>query len=250
MGTTISLWQVFFVALITDFATGLGALPLGFVRATSEKRQGFMTAVAAGMMLSASLFGLAHQGLHRGAAWEVVLGMLLGALFLQFAAQHAGEHDFHMAHLQGAEARRSLLIVLAMFIHSIPEGIAIGVGYATGENRFGLLLAISIAAQNIPEGTAVALPLLARGVPLWVCVGYAVFTSLPQPLAAVPSFLLVSWFQPILPVALGFAGGAMIFLVLIDMWPDSLARCGPKISAWGITLGLCAMLWLTQILET
>ena len=93
-----------------------------------------------------------------------------------------------------------------MFVHSAPEGLAIGVGYATGETRFGLLLATAIAVHNIPEGTAVALPLRTRGASMARCAWYAVLTSLPQPILAVPAFLLTSVFQPLVAPSLGFAG--------------------------------------------
>ncbi len=246
---SVSVWYVFWVALLTDFATGLGALPLGFVHRVSDARQGFLTAVAGGMMLSASLFFLAHQALVRGRPWEVVAGLLVGAGFLHWAGKLLDGRDFYVANLSRADSRRVALVVLAMFFHSFPEGVAVGVGYATGELEFGLLMAISIAVHNIPEGTAVALPLRAAGVSIPACVGWAVLTSVPQPIAAVPAFLLVSWFQPLLPAALGFAAGAMIFLVFIELMPDCIEKAGASVTAWGVMAGLCAMLWLGQMLS-
>src|SRR5215203_4903441 len=128
-----------------------------------------------------------------------------------------------------------------MFVHSVPEGIAIGVGYATGEMRFGLLLAAAIAVHNIPEGTAVSLPLRARGASIWRCAGYAILTSVPQPLLAMPAFLLTSFFQPLVAPSLGFAGGAMIFLVMSELLPDSFESCSRSDTAWSVTLGLVGM---------
>src|SRR5262249_28104177 len=139
-------------------------------------------------------------------------------------------------------SRRSLLLIATMFVHSIPEGVAIGVGYATGELSFGLLLAVAISVHNIPEGTAVSLPLRAQGASVHTCFWYAVLTSLPQPLLAVPAFLLISIFQPLLPASLGFAGGSMIFLVMSELFPDSLMSCSRADAAWGVTIGLVAML--------
>ena len=238
--------QVFVVALLTDLATGLGALPFAFVRHPSVRWQGIASAVAGGMMISASVFSLADQALRRGSVWEVVLGMLAGAAFVAWIASRMEDNDWRIANLNTVDSRQAVLIVVTMFIHSIPEGVAIGVGYATGELRFGLLLALAIAVHNIPEGMAVTLPLRAKGVSLWRCAWYAILTSVPQPLLAVPSFLLVSVFKPLLPSGLGFAGGAMIYLVAAELIPDSLRGCSRHETAWGVIIGLVLMLLITS----
>jgi zinc transporter ZupT len=136
-----------------------------------------------------------------------------------------------------------------MFVHSMPEGIAIGVGYATGEVRFGLLLTTAIAVHNVPEGIAVSLPLRARGASTALCAGYAILTSVPQPALAVPAFALTTFFQPLVAPSLGFAGGAMIFLVIAELIPDSLAACSRSDTAWAVTIGLVAMLGFTAALD-
>ncbi len=238
--------QVFIVALLTDLATGVGALPFAFFRKMSIRLQGLASAVAGGMMISASVFSLAAQALRRGSVWEVTLGMLVGAAFFAWVASRVEDNNWRIAHLNTVDSRQAVLIVVTMFIHSIPEGVAIGVGYATGELRFGLLLALAIAVHNVPEGMAVTLPLRAKGVSLWRCAWYAILTSVPQPLLAVPSFLLVSIFKPLLPSGLGFAGGAMIYLVAAEMIPDSLLGCSRKETAWGVIVGLVLMLLITS----
>ena len=157
----------------------------------------------------------------------------------------SGRSEWHVQHLTGADARRAVLILVAMFVHSIPEGVAIGVGFGTGEASFGLLLGLVIAVHNIPEGAAVSLPLRAKGVGVIPCAGYAILTSLPQPLLAVPSYLLVETFKPLLPIGLGFAGGAMIFLVIAELIPESLERCSRYETAWAMISGLLLMLLIT-----
>lgn len=242
------VWHVFWVALLTDLATGLGALPFAFVRSLSRGWQGMMTAAAAGMMLSASVFTLTGEALKDGNVWHVLAGLLAGAAFFWWTARLVSGAEWRIGQLSADESRQGVLVILAMFIHSIPEGIAIGVGYASGELRFGALLAAAIAVHNVPEGMAVAMPLRARGVPVISCAGYAVLTSLPQPLAAVPAFLLVSIFQPLLPFGLGFAGGAMIFLVAFELLPESLACCSREQTAWSLMGGLIAMLSISGLL--
>ena len=234
------------MALVTDLATGLGAVPFAFKRDLSKRWEGISCAVAGGMMVSAAVFSLADQGLRRGSVWSIVLGMLLGALFFWFTAKQLEGKDWEIANLNVQDSRQAVLIVATMFVHSIPEGIAVGVGYATGDLNFGLLLALAIAVHNIPEGIAISLPLRTKGVPVWKCAGWAIFTSVPQPVFAVPAFLLVSLFKPLLPLGLGFAGGAMIFLVASELMPGSIANCTKSETAWGFMVGLVLMLLFTS----
>jgi ZIP family zinc transporter len=239
------VWQVFIVAVASDLATGLGALPFAFVPTLNPRIEGWANAVAGGMMLSASVFTLAGKALVTGGVWPVSAGLLAGAGFFAVTERLLRDGHWQIHSLSHADSRRAVLIVVAMFVHSIPEGVAIGVGYATGELGFGLLLGLAIAVHNVPEGAAVTLPLRAKGVPVWACAGYAILTSVPQPLLAVPSYLLVESFRRLLPFGLGFAGGAMIFLVSAELIPDSLERCPRHESAWGVMIGLLVMLWLT-----
>ncbi|MFN7983129.1 MAG: ZIP family metal transporter [Vicinamibacterales bacterium] len=237
--------EVFLAALVSDLATGLGALPFLFLTRVGERWQGMAGAAAAGMMLSASVFALADKALHRGNAAEVILVMLAGAAFFAVTARLVEQQHWTLENWSEADSRRSILLIATMFVHSVPEGIAIGVGYATGELSFGLLLSAAIAVHNIPEGTAVSLPLRAQGASVAKCAAYAVLTSVPQPVLAVPAFLLTSYFQPLVAPSLGFAGGAMIFLVMSELLPESLRACTPIETAWSVTLGLVGMLWFT-----
>ena len=238
----VSTAQVFWVALFTALATGLGALPVIFIRSTELRWRGIAAATASGMMLSASVFALADEALSRGAALDVIIGMLAGALFFSWTAKLIDKKGWTIGGLSEKGSRQTLLLLLTLFVHSIPEGAAIGVGYATGEIKFGWLLAVAIAVHNIPEGTAVSLPLKANGASLGKCIWYSILTSMPQPIVAVPAFLLVSVFQPLLPASLGFAGGAMIFLVIQELLPESFEHSSPTEAAWGVTVGLVGML--------
>ncbi len=242
------LIQVFLAALVSDLATGLGALPFLFLDRVGPRWNGMAAAAASGMMLSASVFALADKALHRGNALEVIAGMLAGAAFFAWTARYIERRHWTLGSWNERESRKSILLIATMFVHSVPEGIAIGVGYATGEIRFGVLLAAAIAIHNIPEGTAVSLPLRARGASVWRCAGYAILTSVPQPLLAVPAFMLASVFQPLVAPSLGFAGGAMIFLVMSELIPESLETCSRTETAWGVTLGLVGMLGFTAAL--
>jgi ZIP family zinc transporter len=216
---------VFIVALATAAATGLGALPFACARGDLRRWLGPANAVASGVMLGASA-SLLIEGVDRSGA-RTAIGAAAGAVFVWLAYRAVGDNEaLHLGTLRGADARKALLIVGVMTAHSAAEGI--GVGAAFGDTgTFGVLIAAAIALQNIPEGLAISLVLVPRGASVWSAAGWSVFSSLPQPLLAVPAFLFVEQFSAVLPVGLGFAAGAMILMVGRELLPDALAQ-GPR----------------------
>ncbi len=236
--------------VLSALATGLGALPVALIpRDGSRLVRAFAGAGAAGMMISASVFSLAQEGIalkqaRPSAPYEVMVGLLLGALFFWGAQRYMTGHDWGPR-----EGRKGFLLFLAMFVHSIPEGIAIGVGFATGDLRFGLVMALAISVHNIPEGIAISLPLHSEGASIWRCAGLSVLSSVPQPLLAVPAALAVWLFKPLLAVSLGFAGGAMIYIVVSELIPDALEEGGRTLTSWGVMVGLTGMLLVTNLLS-
>lgn len=240
--------------IISALATGLGAIPVHFVKNKSRLVRAFASAVASGMMISAAVFSLAQEGIALEtrlphATYIVILGLLLGATFFWLTKKMVSNDRFHETILKKRFTRKSLLLFIAMFIHSIPEGIAIGVGFATGNFSFGIIMAMAISVHNIPEGIAVSLPLKAEGVSTSKCALISILTSLPQPIMAVPAALLTWFFEPLLPIALGFAGGAMIYLVIAELLHEALNEGGETLTAWGVILGLTGMLLITNLLE-
>lgn len=243
-----------FTGIISCLATGLGALPVHFIRHRSKAFSAFASAISAGMMLSASVFSLAQEGISLKekfpiAPYIVIVGLMLGAAFFRYTERNFSHLTNHKHFLKYGFSKRGLLIFVAMFIHSIPEGIAIGVAFATGNLQFGLVMATAIAVHNIPEGTTISLPLKAEGVSTKQCAWLSIITSLPQPIMAVPAALLAWFFEPLLPIGLGFAGGAMIYLVVSEMIPDAIEEGGKSLTAWGVMIGLSGMLLITTILN-
>ena len=240
--------------VISCLATGLGAIPVHFVKNNSKILRSFSSAFAAGMMISASVFSLAQEGISLKeklplAPYEVILGLLLGALFF-WQTEKIIEHLHLEQHgLARGISKKGILLFIAMFIHSIPEGIAIGVGFATGNFHFGLIMAIAIGVHNIPEGIAVSLPLKKDGASSVRCAWASILTSVPQPILAAPSALLAWFFEPFLPIGLGFAGGAMIYLVVAEMLPEAIEEGGKILASWGVMVGLCTMLLLTTLIN-
>ena len=240
----MSVLAVFLAALATALATGLGALPLLLGRRI-ENLLGLGTAVAAGFMGGASV-GLALEGLGISLG-RTALGAALGAAFI-VTTRRVLEHRRHVEFgaLRGADAVGALMIVGVMTLHSFTEGIGVGVSFGDGA-ELGVLISIAIAVHNIPEGLAISLVLVPRGIAVGRAAAWSVFSSLPQPLMAVPAFLLVEWFEPLLPVGLGFAGGAMIWMVAAQLLPDALRTTQPLPVA-GVTLAAAAAMISLQLL--
>lgn len=210
---------VFLYALGTAIATGLGAIPFAFVRDLSQRAVAFAGAIAAGLMLGAS-FGLLAEGTRRG-GWETFIGANAGVLFIlltQWLLDGRGEPGIAGARRSGR--RRMMLIVIVMTVHSFSEGVAVGVSFGGGA-ALGIGIAIAIAVHNIPEGLAISAVLRPQGKSIAACAWWSVFSSLPQPLMAVPAYLFVEHFTRALPYGLGFAAGAMVFMILVELLPEA-----------------------------
>lgn len=251
METSLLFWTAV-TGVLSALATGIGAPIVFAIKRDSRTARAFASAVAAGMMISASVFSLAQEGMEMQVPYadlKVILGMLLGAAFLWGVVERfEPDEDSDEQPLNLKLSHGSFFVFIALFIHSAPEGVAIGVGFATGEFEFGLMMAIAISIHNIPEGIAMSLPMRASGESLLKCSVYSVLTSLPQPLLAVPALYFFSYVNPWLPAGLGFACGAMIYVVVIELIPDALEHGSESLTAWGVMAGLAGMLTLTALL--
>jgi len=235
------VWLVFLYASLTAVATGLGAIPFFFVRKIPDRALGHGNAIASGLMLAAS-FNLIFKG-NDMSTWKTAMGALLGvgAIAVSRRLLGNGESEHHIGKLQGADALKALLIVGVMTAHSFAEGIGVGVSFGES-NQFGSFISLAIAVHNIPEGLAISLVLVPRGVSALKAGWWSVFSSLPQPLMAVPAFLFVFAFQPFLPVGLGFAAGAMIWMVFSELIPESVEKASHSEIAGTVTLAIIAMM--------
>ncbi len=227
-------------ALLTAVTTGLGALPFAFAKHPTRRWIGASNAVAAGLMLAAS-FGLMYEGVNHG-VFRTLAGALFGLAFIVAARRflRQDEHPAIFAGMGGLDARKALLIVGVMTVHSFTEGIGIGVSFGGGE-ALGVFISLALAVHNIPEGLAISLVLVPRGVSWIRAAWWSVFSSLPQPLMAVPAFLFVGMFRELLPYGLGFAAGAMIWMVFSELVPDALEETSADLVAVVITVSVLSM---------
>jgi len=243
--------------LLASLACGLGVFPLLIKRLDPAKHTGIAYGLAGGLMFSASVYNLMLPGLTLSSfeirwedTWPVLIGMFFGALFLSLTNTYLTRERLEQRSWRRWGSKAEILIFIAMAVHSIPEGVAVGVGYASEavyDNALGTYMAVAIGIHNIPEGLAVAIPMRAAGSSIHRAFWAAVLTSIPQPIAAVPASMASWLFQPLMPVFMGFAAGAMVFLVILEIIPDALEEENPQRIAWAFTGGFCLML-LIQVL--
>lgn len=264
-----ALLPALIAGILASLACGLGALPLMIPRLDPARHAGVGYAVAAGLMFSASVYNLILPGLqgqnngNQGGdvfSWSLPMmlpilgGLFIGAAFLSLSGKLIDDHNLGEKFGKGLGGAGGLLIFLAMCVHSIPEGVAVGVGYTAEATAYahnphlGDYLALAIGIHNIPEGLAVAIPLRAAGVSIHKCFWLAVLTSLPQPIAAVPAVLAAYWIEPLIPWLMAFAAGAMIFLVIQELIPESLEKLSCQKVAWAFTIGFGGMMLIQTVL--
>ncbi len=241
-------------ALITAIATGFGALPFIFIKKITPSVMGVSNAIAAGLMTGASI-GLVIEGVEVSYP-KVIIGLLLGLFFigavewLLYKAErsHRDSPGF-LVHKESffKNYKTAIIIIIVMTAHSAAEGIGLGTSFG-GTFKFGLMMTIAIAIHNIPEGLAISAPLVAKGVSWWKAALWSIFTSLPQPLFAVPAYMFISYFKQYLPIGLGFAAGAMFWVVFADIVPESQENMEKEKSGTIIVLAMIAMLYLQYIL--
>ncbi|MEQ9104837.1 MAG: ZIP family metal transporter [Rhodothermales bacterium] len=222
------LITTFVAAVLADVSMVFGVAPFFVIKNLSDKVTGTMAAAAAGMMAAASLVQLVGEGLDRTPgleAWEVTAGLAAGSLMYAAASRWIRDNPkFDLMNLRRTGGAQSLMIVAAMTVHSAPEGVAIGVAFGSQELGLGYSVVSALAVHNIPEAIAITLALRANGVSVWACMGWALFTSLPQPVFAPLAAWFIWLFEPLLPAGMGFAAGAMVYLVVADLLPDALKQ--------------------------
>jgi zinc transporter, ZIP family len=231
----------------TALATGLGAIPVFLLGERAAAVRPLLLGVAAGAMSVASVVGLLLPGLDEGSATAVASGLVAGILFLVVARGALDARERHLHRAQSAGVRTSILVFVVLLVHSLPEGFAIGTAYASDTAGLSLFVIVAIAVQNIPEGTSVAIPIAAAGFSRTRQFWAAVATSAPQPVGAAIAYLLVEEIEPLLPVSFGFAAGAMLALVVVELLPGAL-RENPLGALIGATAGAVALLALSAAL--
>ncbi|HUH59416.1 MAG TPA: ZIP family metal transporter [Candidimonas sp.] len=240
-------------------ATALGAVFAFGLRAVATRTQDTMLGFAAGMMLAASSFSLILPGLEAaktvlgsglGGAFVVVVGLGLGVL-LMLGLDYFTPHEHESAGTYGPNSERISrvwLFVLAIILHNLPEGMAIGVSFSKGDMSVGLPLTTAIAIQDIPEGLAIALALRAIGLTAAQAVLVAIGSGLMEPLGALVGVGMATGFPVAYPISLGLAAGAMIFVVSHEVIPETHRNGHQTPATVGLMGGFAVMMFLDTAL--
>ena len=249
--------MVLLTALGVGGATVVGAV-IGFVfKKISHTFSDLVLSFAAGVMLAAAVIGLILPSLDYGgsyAVWITIAGIMCGAVFLNILDKIVP----HLHRLAGADQEvhpektdklnKVLLFVLAIAIHNLPEGIAAGVGFGTGNTSEAFLIAAGIALQNIPEGMVIIGPMLAAGMSPGRTFLIAMFTGVIEVVGTMLGFFAVNVSTAILPFALAFAGGTMIYVISDEMIPET-HHGGERGATYALLIGFCLMLLMSFYLE-
>ncbi|MBQ4639164.1 MAG: ZIP family metal transporter [Clostridia bacterium] len=246
--------MVWLTALGVGGATVAGA-GLGFVfKKISHKFSDIVLSFAAGVMLAAAVIGLIIPSLDYGNLWITVAGVFCGALFLNVLDKlvphlHKLSGLDQEAHPdQTAKLNKVLLFVMAIAIHNLPEGIAAGVGFGTGNDGEAVTIAAGIALQNIPEGMVIIGPMLAAGMSRGRTFVAALMTGLVEVVGTLFGYLAVSISAAVLPFALAFAGGTMLYVISDEMIPETHAHGSERGATYALLAGFCLMLMMTHFL--
>lgn len=256
-------WQALTATTFTWLLTALGASVVFLFKDLKRLWLDFMLGFTGGVMIAASFWSLLSPAIelsaaHYSPAWQWVpaaIGFVAGAAFL-FGMDKVMPHlhlNARMSESEGIKTAwsRTILLVLAITLHNIPEGLAVGVSFGAahlGYEDFSLgsavALAIGIGIQNFPEGIAVAIPLRRQGISRWKSFWWGQLSAIVEPFAGVLGALAVVWVAPILPYALSFAAGAMIYVVVEEVIPETQQDKYADLATLGLVLGFVVMMAL------
>ena len=247
---------VLLTALGVGGATVIGAL-IGFLcKNISHRFSDIVLSFAAGVMLAAAVLGLILPSLEYGGRWGIlvtVAGIFVGAVCLNLI-DRAVPHLHKLAGLEPEAHRRSdvdkiLLFVLAIAIHNLPEGIAAGVGFGGDDPAAALMIAGGIALQNIPEGMVIIGPMLAAGISRKRTFVLAMLTGLVEVVGTFIGYFAVAVSSAILPFALAFAGGTMLYVISDEMIPETHAHGSERGATYALLVGFCLMLSVSFLMS-
>lgn len=232
-----------FITLLNTF----GALFVLFMRKVSVKFLDSALGFAAGVMLTASFTSLILPGIEYGGIWPVIIGMIIGVFFLDLADRYIPHMHFIKGKEGGSTGRIKAvwLFIIAITLHNMPEGLAVGVGFGSGNLKDAFTLMMAIGLQNIPEGLAVSISSLNAGLGKRF---YASFVGIRAGLVEIPLAILGAWavvsMKVILPYAMGFAAGAMLYVISDEIIPETHRKGHERAATMGLMTGALVMLYL------
>jgi ZIP family zinc transporter len=247
------VFQAFIATVGTYVLTALGTLPVLFFRTAPRRLMDGMMGFAAGVMVAASCWSLLVPAIETGGVSVATAGLLAGAAFLYTADQalphlHGEFPDEARPEGPGVRWERSVLLMLAMTLHNFPEGLAVGVSFGGRDLGSAVALAIGIGLQNIPEGLAIALPFRRGGMTRGHAFFWGQLSAAIEPIAGIIGAWLVLASGAFLPYGMAAAGGAMLYVVVEELIPETVRSGSPDVATIGFIGGFAVMIALDNAL--
>ncbi|CAM4419885.1 ZIP family metal transporter [Paenibacillus tarimensis] len=233
-------------SLISAMATVLGAVPLLFVRSLSERWKDVLIAFTAGIMVSASMFGLLPQALEESSLLAVTIGLLVGIVVLDIIEKNIPHIDVENDKSESPFDYKTWLVMIALIIHNIPEGMSTGFSYASGNESLGPMVAIAIGAQNMPEGLILAVFLLNSNVGKGKLFLIVALTGFMEVISAGIGYFAASYVSSLIGYGLAFAAGAMMFIVYKELVPETHGHGYERQATYSFMFGLLIMLYISH----
>lgn len=246
-------------SFLASLGTAVGALGVFAVRSLSQRLEDSLLSVAAGIMLAACFFSLLLPAMSYGeiefgtasnAALAVIAGLMVGAMSLYLIHAYVPHEHFFLGR-EGPDTEalsRIWLFVIAITLHNFPEGMAVGAGFGGGDVDNGVSLAAGIGVQNIPEGLAVAVSLISVGYSRVHAFTIGSLSGLAEPVGGLVGAMAVSIAAPIIPIAMGFAAGAMLFIISDEIIPETHRSGFENLATFSLLGGFAAMMYLDAAL--
>lgn len=238
--------EVYIGSFLSAMATGVGALPILFFKEVTHRWRDILLALTAGVMMAAATFSLIPEALALSNLFVLCFGVLLGTVSLTILEKYIPHIDLEHTRFNIAMDQKAILILAAITLHNLPEGLSVGVSYASGQEELGGLIAFAIGIQNAPEGFLIALFLINQKVSRWKAFLLASLTGAVEIVTAIIGFHLTSYVSGLVPYGLSFAAGAMLFIVYKELIPESHGDGHEKAATFSFIIGLLIMVSLVQ----
>src|SRR5690625_729403 len=239
--------EVLIGSLLAGLATGLGAVPILFIKRLTHKWHDILLAFAGGVMLAAAMLSLIPEALSFGSLNHLIIGLVLGVITLSVLEKTIPHIHWQKHNKKIVIDEKAMLVIAALTLHNLPEGLAMGVSYASGQEDLGSLVAIAIGVQNAPEGLLVALFLIRQKINRFVALLIATATGLIEVLTALLGFYLTNIFENLVSYGLAFAAGAMLFIIYKELIPESHGDGHARPATHSFIIGILFMITLIEI---
>lgn len=232
--------------ILSSFCTGLGALPILFIKNVSHKGKDGLLAYTAGVMVAASAYGLIPSAIKLSSLTVLVIGILVGTLVLTLLEGFIPHTDLDHSKHSPLNLKVITLFLVAMSLHNLPEGLSVGISNTSTVQDIGPLVSFAIGLQNVPEGFLVALFLVTQNVGRLHAILFAVLTGIIELFAGLIGMFFGESFEYIIPYGLAFAAGSMLFVIYKELIPESHGDGNERASTLAFIFGFLTMVILTE----